>query len=618
MLTQYNSLVNPENSNCSDKISNSKSETDYLAKETFRILHRFIDISGWGTKRARWDEDKPRPKPVVTKQIKQALTEWNNTVINPATGYRYPVFFRDENGIQTTDRFNFFIHYHSRLWSAQQIQKCFDQHQKMYYTSSRSKLRMAYLDGDAHEPWQNSEDSKNLFQKLFGSIPFFRSSPRGYNGWVKVICVDTAKWNQSLKRLENAICKLRYQYRCTCDLEIKGGANTPIKNAALAKLPCWNWNYPCQKHDPDDCWNISRMKEFEKKPVLTWLQWLALISKIESQLNEADVSSGKEHIGNIRLKYQKQESNPRIPQSNIQHYQREVATTKAGGRAPGKRSPKVTDLYLGMKITSTESLESIRKNNDAWVRDLHFTCWLTRQLKRLPTVEEALHADKQHNIYRGIWSDGLSERERRYSEHIKYIAKNYNRMLSGSGLSTRPQLDEKIREWRGRSLFISKKIVVTTGCTKTIDQQMKQISLKGRRTHVMGDHVLQLAAIIDHVSSSHDDNGIPRVSIQGWWGELAQEGQLPRWSKDYYYACRSVLVRRGWLKINHEYLPGAKAKTATIRFDSELVGTTYNYPEVKEYKKYTTHMCNSGVAINSELEPCTGINLLLSPFRGPP
>ena len=628
MSLQYNSNHNVKNFEKQYRFWDAKPEDELYATETFRVLSPFVDFRGWGTLRQAWNEAKPRPKPVITKRIKAALREWDNTPVNPETGYRFPVYFRDDDGNETDDRFNFYIHYQNRLWSPKQIQKCFDDDQRMYYTSSRSRLRMAYLDGDSHQDWQVTHDVVRLLQKLFGNIPFFRSSPRGYNGWVKVICPDTDKWNKSLKRLESALKKLRYQHRCTCDIEVKGGTNTKQKNADLAKLPCWNWVYPYLKRDDDDCWNFRRLKEFERKPILTWPQWQTLIKRIESQIDEAEVAQGKSDIEQLEKQYEEEEVKKSLPISSKPIRKAKPASPPkvtplpvAEGQALGKRSPVATDLCsVSSRVVSAGCPDSIREIDDAWKRDLRFTCWLARQLKKVPTAEEALAADQVHHIYRGRWEDGLDERRRRYEEHVSYVAQNFDKSLCGSGKSTRSQLDEKIREWRGRAHLLSKKLTVVTGTTKTLDEKMCVVVLSGRKAHVKRDHVLRLAGIIHHVSCSHEDHGIPRDSIEGWWRELAEEGVLPNWSKDYYYACRAVLVQNGWLKINHEYVQGVKAKTAVIEHEPELVGTKWSYPEEERSNNYSSHTttCNSGVAIDCVNSGGLGSETTNLAFRGPP
>ena len=69
---------------------------------------------------------------------------------------------------------------------------------------------------------------------------------------------------------------------------------------------------------------------------------------------------------------------------------------------------------------------------------------------------------------------------------------------------------------------------------------------------------------MDHVSEhSRSGHDISRDSIQGWWNELAE---LPEWKKDnkkdnyYYLACRNVLVKMGWFKIDHQYHRGQAKK----------------------------------------------------------
>ena len=85
--------------------------------------------------------------------------------------------------------------------------------------------------------------------------------------------------------------------------------------------------------------------------------------------------------------------------------------------------------------------------------------------------------------------------------------------------------------------------------------------------------------------SGHD---ISRDSIQGWWNELAEEGLLPQWRKDkngnnhkkdnyYYLACRNVLVKMGWIRIDHQYHRGQAKKCYEVIPD--LVGSVWSYPD---------------------------------------
>lgn len=609
------------------KLSTRKVEVEWLAAETFRLLSPFVDPAGWGTLRQDFGDNVPRPKPVITKQIKRALLEWQQTAINPQTGYRFPILLRDESGQPTTERFSYFCHYSARLWSPTNIQKCFDGNQPMYYTSSQSRLRMAYLDGDAHHAWQSTPEIVGLFQQLFRSIPFYRSSPRGYNGWIKVICLDSAEWNLSLERLQKALKKLRYQYRCTCDVEIMGGTNTSNKNADLAKLPCWNWMYPCLKHDDDDCWNIRRMQEFEAKPILTWPQWNCLINRIEAEVDENEVAAGFEIIEGMRTK-----ADAAKAASQAKVYRRKVGVIRSDvGASPASRSSSPTRSGNRLTAVSSESSracrtsfttkecpEAIRQIDDAWDRDLQFTLWLSRQMKRLPTLDEVLEADRHHGIFRGGWEDGLGERRRRYESHIEFVGRTFDPSKCGTGTSERRQLDQKMREWRGRAILLPKEMVSTTGCTKTLDGSLEPVLLKGRRVHIQRDHVLRLAGIIEHVSSTHADGGIPRDSIEGWWSELAEEGILPRWSKDYYYACRRVLVQKGWVKLNHHYIQGVSSKTARIKYDPDLCGTVWTYPGEEESLFSHTLLCNSGVARQQAFFGRKGQEVGQRPGRGPP
>ncbi|MCB9924896.1 MAG: hypothetical protein H6822_22140 [Planctomycetaceae bacterium] len=220
-------------------------------------------------------------------------------------------------------------------------------------------------------------------------------------------------------------------------------------------------------------------------------------------------------------------------------------------------------------IKAPQRLNAVMKSEpSAFKRDQLFSSWFVeafaRHHGRSPSYEDYERFKFANDLYSGDWDDDRSDRNVRSPRVFAVALKNHKKVRQNK--SERPQLDERRTKWASVSWLVPSLQRVTIQNAPDMDEFMNPVRKAGRSFRVHRDHVVTLAAILDHESSKHADGAIKRTAIEGWWKELHEEGLLPAWTNDYYLVCRKVLERRlGWVKINHEYRVGV-AKTAVVVF----------------------------------------------------
>ena len=262
----------------------------------------------------------------------------------------------------------------------------------------------------------------------------------------------------------------------------------------------------------------------------------------------------------------------------------------------GKDTPLGRDINGGLRpdgrvsSSASNNLDDICQISNSFDRKRVFVQWLSRRLRRVLTIEEALAAYKEHKMYGGSWEMGEKKRLADFKAVIRFVENGFDSTLCGYNNSQRPELNEKIRMWEGRARteFIYTKIFVTIiNQTKHVDEFGVLHVCGGKRRLVSGKHIPIVMAIIDQVQKP--DGGIPRDSIEGWWRDLATDGVMPSWSVDFWVACRQVLEQIGWINVNHTYSHRQhKAKTCRITYGiGPLVGTLWSYPNTTIYTPTT-------------------------------
>lgn len=433
------------------------------------------------------------------------------------------------------------IHY--RYWGHNKIPKAINGEEKHYYMSpSRCGKKLPYLDLDAHAAWQDDlPDAIDLLKEIFKSQAYYRYSPGGYNGWIKIGDAPTdEEYNLGLSRLENVLKRIFSKKKIKTDIEIKGKSHKgTIKEwsdsrAQLAKLPYWNHQDPTQQRDADDVWDDRRLDEWESTPDIRWESLMAVCDQLEQQLEE--------------------EPEPVIIEE--QPLTCEMFSADAENKSNPSGGSTCDSKMVDLSKPVPSSLEEVQNLDDAFERQHLFAMWFCRQQKRVVSVEELLQAIKEYEMYRGEWSDGEENRRRRCQDILQFVAQSFDSEKCGTGEGCqRPKLDQNITNWKAKAWRLPSQ------------QRM---------------NLIILAAIIQTASKS--DGDCPRNSIQGWWEELAQDGICCGWSKDKYYAARRVLVEMGVIKIDHKryrYIPDAKGQCKGIWINERRKSTTtadYKYP----------------------------------------
>lgn len=257
------------------------------------------------------------------------------------------------------------------------------------------------------------------------------------------------------------------------------------------------------------------------------------------------------------------------------------SSSKTAWPGRGNRGDLVSE-GLVPRMGKAETLDEIRQISNAFDRKRMFVQWLSRRLQRVPTVEEALTAYKDQEMYGGCWELNEKKRWNDFKAVVRYVGKGFDPAMCGQNSSQRPELDEKTRMWSGRargSVVYTKTFHATINQTKHVDEFGVVRLGEGKVRRVVGKHLPVVMAIIDQVRKC--DGGIPRDSIEGWWRDLAADGILPQWSADLWIAFRQVLQQIGWISVDHDYSHRQhRAKTCRITYGKgPLVGTCWSYPE---------------------------------------
>lgn len=560
--------------------SHSKTNFEYqfpenqFSEDTFQALSPYIDTRHFSINKI----------PQITKAVLVAKAKWcdlkNQGVEKPK------VVIQEANGDQWIDHkgnpvnFNHWKHYKNKFWSPEStsrtnkkqniIQPCLDGDELHYYMCrAKAGKKLVYGDLDIHNEYQDDlDDAIFALKKLFGDDVFYRHSHRGYNAWLKIADAPAAKeYNAALSWAERVLSDLFAQRKIKTSFEIKGrSAWGEVQSfndtlTTVAKLPCWNHHYPCNRKDNDDRWNYRRLEEFNNKPDIKWKQFIWLIKLIESKLDPVKVREGKQYLATFKQKP--------IVVADVDEQPTLLCSPVKTGEMPTPK--KVSDISKPpdgevFPKASPKSLDDIRNITDAWLKDRLFAFNCNRRAKRPLSAEELLSEDRKYHIYNGEWEDGLLNRINRYTAIAPFAARNFDIEKCGNK-SQRPLLDANIKHWKSKAHLFAKVAIGYVG--------KKAIKI---------DHstLIALTAMIQTVSKANGD--CPRDSIQGWWEELAAEGKLPVWHSDTYTAARSVLLRYRLICIDHlryQHVPDARGqcKGIWIKQEKEVGERNYDYPD---------------------------------------
>ncbi|MEQ8637969.1 hypothetical protein [Gimesia maris] len=513
-------------------------------------------------------------------------------IVDHDTGKSWTYKSGDKEGQPVT--FHPYHNYKTKIWHSNTgnnkvqisaIVNCIRGFELHYMTApKRAGKKLAYLDLDIHNDWQDDLDTAIAKVKaIFGDYPFWRCSQRGYNGWIKFGNAPTAdKYNELMKQAEEKLKDIFAAVKIKTDVELKG-------HNGLAKLPYWNHRYPCYRQDEKDLWNQDRLDEFSSKPNMDFYSFIDHIADTHAKLDSAKVAAGYAYLSQFDVKKKKKAE---AAEALIDRQPLEVASAFSVKpvvapdivpEAQTKKEAVKTQLPLSLRsstppatpvdvyicCSATDSLDDIRKITDAFERNRLFAFWCNRKAKRPLSPDELLALDYKYNIYNGDWQEGLNNRIKRYNDIAPFAANDFDPSKCGEK-SQRPILDENIKEWKSKAQKFPKVAYGYCGS----DENKKTIKVKR-------DTLIMLTAIIQ--TASKDNKDCPRLTIQSWWEELAGEGILPNWHTDTYIAVRSILVRYKLICVDHDcywWSPDRRGqcKRIWIREQKEVGERNYTFP----------------------------------------
>lgn len=221
----YSSVPESKNSKRKKKHRNEPSKR---AQDSFEALQPFINAFDCGL---IWRES---PFHAITKE------DWN-------------LFRRHKAGERNLcypdgRTFNPYLDVVRNIFGPEHVHQHIEYDETTYYTSGKKRLGLLYLDIDAHHGWQTDEyRAKAVLKKLF-RFGYFRASPGGQNGYLKVRYNSIFEFNRAAGSLQQRLRRLFLHWGIFCDIEVKGTITHRGKSGSLAKLP-FNNKFPCNMRD---------------------------------------------------------------------------------------------------------------------------------------------------------------------------------------------------------------------------------------------------------------------------------------------------------------------------------------------------------------------------------
>ncbi|MAX38401.1 MAG: hypothetical protein CME33_17745 [Gimesia sp.] len=592
---------------------NQNAKIDPLAIGTHLAFLPYIDHRHWTLA----DFDGSNKRPSINKAEFVARSKWceqkNAGVDKPQ------VIIRRQDGTPWTDykkggfkKFNYELNYARKqfyryseeksyielnAYTLERLTQCIRGEKTPYYMcKNMAGKKLPYLDLDCHKEWQDDlEEAIALVKSLFGDQPFWRYSMNGYNGWLKLGNAPKAEqYNKAMKRMQQVLSDVFASEKIKTEIEIKGwSSNSRLieswqdTGTNVAKMPCWQRQAPCYRMDDKDIWNQERLNEFNALPDYDFNSLVREIETLASKLDPEKVEEGRAYLSQFDDKKKKKAAEALI---DIQPLQTASVISVKPVVAPDivpeeqtkkeadkiqlplslhSSTPPATPVDLSLGCSATDSLDDIRKITDAFERNRLFAFWCNRKAKRPLSPDELLELDYKHNIYNGDWQEGLNNRVRRYNDIAPFAANGFDPSKCGDK-SQRPILDENIKEWKSKAHIFPKVAYGYCGS----EENKKTIKVKR-------DTLIVLTAIIQ--TASKDNKDCPRLTIQSWWEELAEEGILPNWHTDTYIAARSILVRYKLICVDHDcywWSPDRRGqcKRIWIREQKEVGERNYTFP----------------------------------------
>jgi hypothetical protein len=490
-----------------------KNPVSQLALDSFEAFKPFINIFDPGTK------------------------DWAGTVVHTITREDWRLFRRYKDGERNLTyldgrEFKPGRDIVQNIYGPRHVHRHIDGGEVSYYTSGKNGLALAYLDIDAHHPWQTDEyRAKAVLEELF-PFGYFRCSRRGQNGYLKIRYNTPEEFNDLADRLEKTLARLFLSRGILCDIEIKGTITTGQKSGSLAKPP-FTTNYPCHRRDETDSWNYPQLEKFKACPVVNLRRIECIIGQIEIDEEKAAAFAKVKKRLDEEHKVRTAKPAPSPPSPTI---------LKPVVKNQPKPSLTQCSLRLKMDLSPQGSDDAFRRN----LEDIRlFARAFFSEHRRFPTTEEALEWLRDNKRYSGEWEDNVNRRAKRVEQILQFTERTFDPDLLAKGENPSVSLELGRFSW-----WVRQK------CGSTMIRQVADISRFDAETMQAPTTTISVPAkfvetflTVAHFCLSTDplsNRAVPTNRIKKIWG-MVKDGAA--WNQKYFQVVRDRLNRMGIISI---------------------------------------------------------------------
>ncbi len=445
---------------------------------------------------------------------------------------------------------------------------------------------------------------------------FWLDSSRGQNSWFKVDLGNTAapEANLVFDRLEDAIRLYLGHHKCWADFEIKGKISHfqdgKFVRKQFGKLP---FSHPA--------WDDQKLQEFQATEAIPLGALVKLCDQIEEKIpaktlanwNEAkrhrDEANAEKLLEQMRLGFPGKEDRDLIwvsdfLKTHLTVRQRNEVLTKVGVTGEPEEWIRVSTLRRHGQSVVSEKVEAtvdpvsaphsaplrleqvapsgsntmsvshgrvvdqplplgsiqvddLEIETDSFVRQAEFLRRLSRKLKRVPSVDEALEAIRNQNLFTGAWEDNTSRRRARVSQILRYISQTFDPSKCGQGnVET-----DKYTAWAMKKFPNG-----ITGGTRTYMTPEGEVFEVQQNIHVSPEFIAVFMAVVNYclLVDANQDESLPHDRAKALWKKL--EGVVP-FNDRKWAICRDYLAQAGIIDItDRRFAPGKAMRWAVGTF----------------------------------------------------
>ena len=545
--TMYLSKQDTKFSENSKHSETKDSDVLELAKATFSEFDPYINVFDCGKKITNSDGES-NPIHLITQEACKFYGTWRKLSKDQRKTFK-PVY---EIGSRHGQEFHHWNHYQKHRFSSKMIAEHIRGEQTYYYTSSKRRQALIYLDIDAHNGETDELRAVELLQDICGTkkSSLWNPSSRGQNGYLKIRYgyidnpdlshpmfndlssdeiaklrvrirngLNTCEFNSLVDRAQAAYRRYLKYYDIECKFELKGKVTEyttnpiygtlDIKSGSLAKFPFAGWSW-------------DRLNEFKKQTTIGWYTWERQIQLLEKMLDEKEQSTNE----------------PSIIEA---------------AASCGMQSPTATDIYLTPTAIEGKPNKEVDPESCAFRRS-HRDCKpfireFFRKHHRTPEHQDFLAYLKENGLYSGEWDDPNSDRECRTKRVLDFALQTFDPNVMGKGegrWAKFPKLKWLRRYATGR--FGSMQGTSVKGKNKIIyGEDGLKSGLRIQQCQVPADFVQHcVCVILTCMEDLAENDGLPEERIVKAWELLPN---APRWNRDYYAIVRDHLERHGVVEI---------------------------------------------------------------------